>query len=445
MSGRLTCYIDCTQTVKNGTLSGIPRVVGNIVTRLPEQCRRLEIDFVPVLAVAGRFYRVDRLSANGFSLSRTLIRSGASLRNGVDRVMKRGESGENCAETVASAIPHRGGLHSGVISLCREIASLLFRAAYRADGIISGKPVTFANGDLLLLADAFWNHDLMAAIRAVNGTPRIFLMVYDLIALTHDEVYEKEHRVTFVSYLNSLLERVEGVLCISKFTLDSVREYVGKRRPEIRLDYCYLGCDIVPRHGGGSVREEVRTACANPATYLMVSTIEPRKNHHFVLSAFELLWSRGSQATLCIVGRKGWLCDDMVARISESSYLGRSLFFFSDLDDDELDYCYQKSRAVLMASSVEGFGLPLVEAMHYGKPLFASDIPVFREVGDDYPVFFGLESPSLLADAIELYEAGELPHDFTPRSWLSWDEAVATLLDKVVAMALGSPAGHGRS
>jgi glycosyltransferase involved in cell wall biosynthesis len=87
-------------------------------------------------------------------------------------------------------------------------------------------------------------------------------------------------------------------------------------------------------------------------------------------------------------------------RIRTNSEAGRRLFFVEGASDVELNLAYQSANALIAASVAEGFGLPIVEAAMHGKPTIASDIPVFREVGGKDTMYFSLEHPRMLADAI---------------------------------------------
>jgi alpha-1,2-rhamnosyltransferase len=122
-------------------------------------------------------------------------------------------------------------------------------------------------------------------------------------------------------------------------------------------------------------------------------------------------------------------------RINFLRKAGKNIYYFSDLNDAELEFCYQRSRALIFASVVEGFGLPLVEAMHFGKPVLASNIPVFREVGTDYPFYFDLKDPATLVDAITEFESGNASASFVPRKWLTWEESIHELFSKITLMA----------
>ncbi len=99
----------------------------------------------------------------------------------------------------------------------------------------------------------------------------------------------------------------------------------------------------------------------------MVGTIEPRKGHAMVLSAFETLWAEGHDVNLVIVGRKGWLVDALCSRLAGHARLGRRLFWFESASDEYLDAIYANSSCLMAASEGEGFGLPLIEAAQRGR------------------------------------------------------------------------------
>jgi alpha-1,2-rhamnosyltransferase len=98
---------------------------------------------------------------------------------------------------------------------------------------------------------------------------------------------------------------------------------------------------------------------------------------------------------------------------------------YNELNDAELNVCYDNASAVLFSSYVEGFGLPIVEAKQRGVPVFASDIPVFREIGEDRVYFFDLDDPSSLAALIK----EEVHTEHVASNWLSWREATQMFID----------------
>jgi alpha-1,2-rhamnosyltransferase len=163
----------------------------------------------------------------------------------------------------------------------------------------------------------------------------------------------------------------------------------------------------------------------------MIGTIEPRKNHALVLDAFDHIWQHGGEASLCIIGKINILCSDLKSRIENHTYFGSKLYLFQDVSDKGVAYSYNKSSGVIFASLAEGFGLPLVEAMFYGCPVLASDIPVFREIGGDYPHYFSQNDYRSLVKCLNSFLITSLKHR-KYRMWLTWDESVNNLFSKIL-------------
>ena len=111
---------------------------------------------------------------------------------------------------------------------------------------------------------------------------------------------------------------------------------------------------------------------------LMVGTLEPRKGHADILSAFSELWQQGSEERLVLVGRMGWKIEDLRDAIRSHPEHGGKLLWFDDVEDLELERIYQACQGVIIGSHAEGFGLPLIEALGHGKPVLARDLPIFR-------------------------------------------------------------------
>lgn len=90
---------------------------------------------------------------------------------------------------------------------------------------------------------------------------------------------------------------------------------------------------------------------------------------------------------------------------------------------------------MIAASYGEGFGLPLIEAAHYGLPIIARDIPVFREVAGSYAYYFNITDSESLAFEVrqwlELYKTGQHPES-TGMPRLSWEQSAQYLKDCIL-------------
>jgi alpha-1,2-rhamnosyltransferase len=128
------------------------------------------------------------------------------------------------------------------------------------------------------------------------------------------------------------------------------------------------------------------------------------------------------------------MCEDIVLRLKLHSENGKRLFWFNNADDDELEFAYQNADALIFASFVEGFGLPLVEGLQRGLPAIASDIPVFREVAGDFAEFFDPNSASDLCAIIDQFSISKKLPSARPVAewkWITWKESAQQLFDAV--------------
>jgi glycosyltransferase involved in cell wall biosynthesis len=136
--------------------------------------------------------------------------------------------------------------------------------------------------------------------------------------------------------------------------------------------------------------------------YLMiVSTIEPRKNHLTLLTAWERLRLDGfSKLKLIVVGSLGWHHESIVHRFRP--WLERAeAFLLEDVLASELRLLYRHARATVCPSYGEGFDYSGVEAMKSGGVVIASDIPVHREIYGDAAQFFSPYSIDDLSGAVK--------------------------------------------
>lgn len=124
----------------------------------------------------------------------------------------------------------------------------------------------------------------------------------------------------------------------------------------------------------------------------------------------------------------------LIERIQRHPQLDSRLFMFNNLTDQSLEHAYRHSTALVFPSYVEGFGLPLVEAMQRGLPAMGSDIAVFREIGGEFMTYFDLDDPQSLANlVIEMERTGVFPatRNLDQWQWLSWRQASAQLVERI--------------
>jgi glycosyltransferase involved in cell wall biosynthesis len=233
----------------------------------------------------------------------------------------------------------------------------------------------------------------------------------------------------------------DGALCISQAVADELREWLivnyPAREPHFRIGAFHLGADIDQSMPSKGIPDDpaMRLEALEPNTnFLMVGTLEPRKGHAQTLEAFELLWAAGVQANLVIVGKHGWLVDDLSAKLANHPERGKRLLWLSGASDEYLEHLYKECDCLIAASYGEGFGLPLIEAAQQGLPIIARDLPVFKEVAGEYAFYFnGLDAQDMVDGVtawLELHAAGRHPTS-TQMPWMTWRQSAAQLLGNV--------------
>jgi glycosyltransferase involved in cell wall biosynthesis len=251
-------------------------------------------------------------------------------------------------------------------------------------------------GDVFVGLD--WAFDTLPAGRARladwrRGGMRTCFVVYDLLPVTAPQHFHPHARELYARWLGDAIHLADRFACISRSTADALSAWLDAnaahdqfgRRATVQA--FPLGATPPATCSPEAVRPSLRAALGARPTFLMVGTLEPRKGHVDGLDACDALWRNGVDANLVIAGRRGWMTDALAARLKRHPERDQRLFWLEDVDDAELHALYAGSTALLALSHGEGYGLPLVEAARHGLPVFARDLPVFREVLGDYPCF----------------------------------------------------------
>jgi glycosyltransferase involved in cell wall biosynthesis len=263
-------------------------------------------------------------------------------------------------------------------------------------------------------------------------------IVYDLLLLHRPDWWLAPNAELFNDWLHKISMVASSLICISgavagelEHWLSSNADKCGGNKPVVKT--FHLGADInnsLPSLGLPDDAQELLNILSDRPSFLMVSTIEPRKGHAQTLAAFEALWDDGHEINLVIVGKRGWLVDDLVARLETHPKKGRTLFWLEGISDEYLEKIYSAATCLIAASEGEGFGLPLIEAAQHHLSMIVRDLPVFREIAGEHAFYFQGLSAKELAQFIlawlELFERGEHPTSMT-MPWLTWEESAKQL------------------
>ncbi len=290
--------------------------------------------------------------------------------------------------------------------------------------------------------DVFIGLDLQPHIVAEQGEfyrtlrnlgVRVEFVVYDLLPVLLGHRFFQDAKAVHERWLKIVAEN-DGALAISKSVADEFTMWVSANFPDklaagLNVRSFHLGADIsysLPTNGLPSAAERTLSLIGSAPSFLMVGTIEPRKGHAQTLEAFEQLWRKGVSANLVIVGKAGWMVEEVLDRLRNHPQQGRSLFWLEGVSDEYLERLYGTCACLLLASEGEGFGLPLIEAAIHKLPIVTRNLPVFKEVAGKHAFYFDGMNADDLAVAImrwlALFEVGEHPRSET-MPYLTWKQS----------------------
>lgn len=437
--------IECTYVYEHPKdNSGIQRVVRNIIRELMKHSP--DVECVPVMMNDGRLYQVLSLAPLKLSMSATFRQTWIvkldHLRNRYWWYHSRVERLRpfNSSLTARRLLFWPCKLASLAITV--PLRALIWLNRRDISAPQRAIPLQVIKGDQLVLLDSSWHEDFFPlAEKLKHEGVGIISVIYDLIPLTHPQFCDEGLVKVFDQWFEWIAKTADGFMSISKTISKQVDAEIERRLgpAEARQrwhGFFHLGSELDLVNSGADLDEGLSKMFLDTApVYLMVSTIEPRKNHVYLLDAFEQLWEQGSNARLCLIGKIGWKCETLVKRIKSHPELGRRLFMFNKLNDTGLEYAYANAKALVFPSYVEGFGLPLVEAMQRGLPAMASDIPVFREIGGDFMAYFDLASTASLVSLVQRFEStGVFPaiRSVEEWHWIGWQEASQQLINGIL-------------
>jgi glycosyltransferase involved in cell wall biosynthesis len=277
------------------------------------------------------------------------------------------------------------------------------------------------------------------ALRAAGARPLI--VVHDLIPITHPQHCRAGEAERHAQRMSHGLRWGHAIVANSASTLRCLGQWAAAQRLALPpATVAHLAPGGMPSR---TTNARPAASCAEPY-FVCIGTLEPRKNHLLLLRVWERVVERlGARDTprLVLIGQRGWEIEQVERLLERAPLLQGVVIERPRCSDDELVQWLAGARALLFPSLVEGFGMPLVEALAHRVPVIASDLEVFREIAGDIPAYCDpLDGPAWM-DQVLAY----LPEPSTARraqldrmkrfqatTWQRHFESVDRLLDRVM-------------
>jgi glycosyltransferase involved in cell wall biosynthesis len=229
----------------------------------------------------------------------------------------------------------------------------------------------------------------------VTNLPQV-TTVHDIVPLIRPELVSNQLVLAFAKLLKSNLRNSTKIIAVSQATKDDLVHYCQVPAAKITVVYeaaraefqpisIQIATPILQKIGVTNNADNADNAdIADIAPYfIFVGNIEPKKNVKRLLLAFQqfsMSDSRGCK--LVMIGSAAWGFDD-VKDLMEEMIAAGILIHPGYLPNHELPALFSHAQALMLPSLIEGFGLPVLEAMACGCPVITSDIPCIREIAGD--------------------------------------------------------------
>ena len=228
-----------------------------------------------------------------------------------------------------------------------------------------------------------WRSGYLAALDQ-RPDVRCYFLLHDLLPIRYPEFFRPFEVRRHIGRLETIATRASGVIVSSDANRRDLLAYFQEKQVRVP-DILVAPLPIArafrdPSKGLGC--DSVATPPPPPAYFVCVGTIEPRKNHLFLLQVWrELIAVHGERPpNLILVGSKGWQFENVLDMLERCRSLQGRVQLASGLSTPALVTLLHGAKALLMPTFAEGYGLPVAEALQSGVPVIASDIEAFREV-----------------------------------------------------------------
>jgi glycosyltransferase involved in cell wall biosynthesis len=241
---------------------------------------------------------------------------------------------------------------------------------------------------------------VLSALRQ-SGVSRIVVMIHDTIPLDYPQFQRPDTVETFRAMLFRVQRHATLILCNSACTRADVIRYMAPRGPVPETLVAWLG---IEEPAPEPLPDMPNSFDRNKPFFVTLGTIEPRKNHMFLLNLWSEMAAQKAPATipqLLICGARGWNNADVFARLDNDPLIGRHVFELPNLSDGQIATLMQDAHGALFPSHAEGFGLPPVEALARGVPVICNRLPIYTEILGEYPVYADVDERYLWMQEIE--------------------------------------------
>jgi glycosyltransferase involved in cell wall biosynthesis len=395
-------------------------------------------------------------------LSRLVSRASRPTPTGIDRIElayaehlianagdRLGFVGMNAAGDLAPLQPRYARLLVHTLAKCwrdpGETGQTARRIGFLAQfsGLLPGRALLSASmrkhADrsvyLLVSHQNLHRRSMLTQFKARSGAACVFF-VHDLIPIDYPEYGKPGQAERHRQRIGTIAALADGLIVNSQDTADSLQSHVAEAGRRIPMLVSHPGAEF------HAAPETTKPDDGRPPYFVCIGTIEPRKNHLLLLHVWRHL-ARSTDAIkprLILIGQRGWENENIIDLIDRCSAIKDLIEERPSMPDRDMQPLLAGASALLCPAFVEGYGLPIAEALALRVPVICSDIPVFHEVGRAAPEYLDPLDGLGWLEAVRNYATPGSPRraaqverleGWAAPRWESHMQGVLALLDQV--------------
>ncbi|MEV5022403.1 glycosyltransferase family 4 protein [Sphingobium sp. LMA1-1-1.1] len=281
--------------------------------------------------------------------------------------------------------------------------------------------------DIILIAGAFWLHDpsLLLELRQIPRL-RIATFIHDVLIWRYPIYFKSTDRSIWLSAFAQMLGISDVLMTSSRYVADEIRSCA------MTLN---LPCPDILRTGMASTfpniiseqPSEIVRQLMGQRFVLCVGTLEPRKNHDFLLDIWDQLHVEYGDAAprLVFAGKVGWKVTALLHRMKGLKWGPTHFLHIDSASDSDLTWLYDHCLFTVYPSLAEGWGLPISESLARGTPCLAANTASLPEAGGDLALYCPpndvnaalIQIRLLLKDDFRQQLRNLIHQHFRPSSW----------------------------
>lgn len=272
-----------------------------------------------------------------------------------------------------------------------------------------------------------------------NSKYKTIITIHDLIPLTHPRYCRFRDAFAAQWLIRRALRLADSIITISHYSARQIIKYDPSLQNKIHVIESGVNHQFFhPISDRGTLAEQIAKVhhFYSPRFILNVSTLNPRKNLIRLLQAYHqhLTATNDRETCLVIAGCRGWNYGSIFRTVQEL-HLQHRVHFMDFVPDLELLKLYQSAFLFVMPSLLEGFGLPVIEAMACGTPVICSQTTALGEISQDAAIQFDPSRVESIAQAITTMTQDEsLQHEFSQKGILHtrkfrWEDTTRQIIE----------------